>query len=267
MINEPHAARRPHPGNFVYLFAALLVFAVGAPVLEVSLPTLGGLFAEVSLSLTLVIALWSLRASRPVFVAGLVLIAVNVVATVVWLLAGRGVADVAAHLSGLAFLALAAAVALRAIFLPGPVDLNKVTGSLCVYLLIGIAWAELYQLLHAYDPSSFAGVEQQQGHALSWRFLYFSFVTLTTLGYGDVLPLTIYAQTLTAMETVIGQFYLAVLVAVLVSAYLSDTRGDTDAAATDETGNRTGVSPIPEGAALHMQPSATAGSPALGREP
>ena len=73
MINERDAARRPHPGNFVYLFAALLVFAVGAPVLEVSLPTLGGLFAEVSLSLTLVIALWSLRASRPVFVAGLVL--------------------------------------------------------------------------------------------------------------------------------------------------------------------------------------------------
>jgi hypothetical protein len=70
MINERHAARRRHRGNFVYLFAALLVFAVGAPVLEVSLPTVGGLFAEVSLSLTLVIALWSLRATRPVFVAG-----------------------------------------------------------------------------------------------------------------------------------------------------------------------------------------------------
>ena len=50
MINKRHAARRRHRGNFVYLFAALLVFAVGAPVLEVSLPTLGGLFAEVSLS-------------------------------------------------------------------------------------------------------------------------------------------------------------------------------------------------------------------------
>jgi hypothetical protein len=233
MINEQHAARPRHRGNFLYLFAALLMFAIVAPVLEVSLPTVGGLFAEVSLSLTLVIALWSLRASRPVFVAGILLIAVNVLATVVWLLAGQGVADVAAHLSGLAFLALAAAVALRAIFLPGPVDLNKVTGSLCVYLLIGVAWAELYQLLQGYDPSSFAGVEQQQGHALSWRFLYFSFVTLTTLGYGDVLPLTIYAQTLTVTETVIGQFYLAVLVAALVSAFLSDVRGGADAGAGD----------------------------------
>jgi hypothetical protein len=167
----------------------------------------------------------SLQTARPVFVTGLVLIAVNIIATAIWMLAGREGAGVLAHLSGVVFLVLAAVVAVRAIFLPGPVDLNRVTGSLCVYLLIGIAWAELYQLLHGYDPGSFAGIEQQQGHALSWRFLYFSFVTLTTLGYGDVLPLTIYAQTLTAMETVIGQFYLAVLVAALVSAYLSDVRG------------------------------------------
>ncbi len=233
MGTDARKAPRRDRGNFLYLFTALLVFTVVAPVMEVALPTLGGLFAEVSLSLTLVIALWSLRAARPVFVAGLLLIAVNILATAVWMLAGQAAAGVFAHLSGLCFLMLAAVVAVRAIFLPGPVDLNKVTGSLCVYLLIGIAWAELYQLLHAYDPGSFAGVAEQHGHALSWRFLYFSFVTLTTLGYGDVLPLTIYAQTLTATETVIGQFYLAVLVAVLVSAYLSDARGGTDAGAGD----------------------------------
>jgi hypothetical protein len=57
---------------------------------------------------------------------------------------------------------------------------------------------------------------------LSWRLLYFSFVTLTTLGYGDVLPLTLYAETLVTLEAVLGQFYLAVLVAGLISAYLSD---------------------------------------------
>jgi len=233
MGNDARKAPRQNRANFLYLFSALLIFTIVAPVMAVSFPTIGGLFAEVSLSLTLVIALWSLRATRPVFVAGLVLIAVNVLATVVWMLGDQEVGGIAAHMSGLVFLALAAVVAVRAIFLPGPVDLNKVMGSLCVYLLIGIAWAELYQLLHGYDPGSFAGIEQQEGHALSWRFLYFSFVTLTTLGYGDVLPLTIYAQTLTAMETVIGQFYLAVLVAALVSAYLSDVRGGADAGAGD----------------------------------
>lgn len=123
---------------------------------------------------------------------------------------------------------MTAAIAVHAIVQPGPVDRNKIIGALCVYLLIGIAWAELYHLLYAYDPGSFSGVDQQQGYALSWRFMYFSFVTLTTLGYGDVLPLTIYSQTLTVMETVIGQFYLAVLVAALVSAYLSEDRSGSD---------------------------------------
>ena len=233
MGNDARTPPSQHRANFLYLFSALLIFTIVAPVLAASFPTAGGLFAEVSLSLTLVIAFWSLQAARPVFVAALLLIAVNIVATAIWMLGGREMGGIAAHVSGLAFLVLIAVVAVRAIFQPGPVDLNKVTGSLCVYLLIGIAWAEAYQLLHAYDPGAFSGIEQQQGHALSWRLLYFSFVTLTTLGYGDVLPLTIYAQILTAMETVIGQFYLAVLVAALVSAYLNDARGGTDVGAGD----------------------------------
>ena len=163
MGNDARKAPRQNRANFLYLFSALLIFTIVAPVMAVSLPTIGGLFAEVSLSLTLVIALWSLRATRPVFVAGLVLIAVNIVATVVSMLGDQEVGGIAAHMSGLVFLVLAAVVAVRAIFLPGSVDLNKVTGSLCVYLLIGIAWAELYQLLHAYDPGSFAGVAAATG--------------------------------------------------------------------------------------------------------
>lgn len=224
--NSHEALKR---NNFLYLFIALLILTVIGPVMEVTFGVIGSLFAEVSLSLSLVIALWSLHSRRQVFVAGLSLIAVNILATATWMMSGNTGTGMIAHLSGLGFLALTGFVAVRAILQPGPVDLNKVTGALCVYLLIGIAWAELYHLLHGFDPGSFSGVEQQQGHALSWRFLYFSFVTLTTLGYGDVLPLTIYAQTLTVMETVIGQLYLAVLVAALVSAYLSDDRSSSNA--------------------------------------
>ena len=77
MGNERPITSPQNRANFLYLFVALLVFTIAAPVMDVSFPTVGGLFAEVSLSLTLVIALWSLRASRPVFVAGLVLIALG----------------------------------------------------------------------------------------------------------------------------------------------------------------------------------------------
>ena len=58
-------------------------------------------------------------------------------------------------------------------------------------------------------------------------------MTLTSLGYGDVLPLSLYAQSLTYMETVLGQFYLAVLVAALVSAYLSDCENTSETAVRD----------------------------------
>ena len=97
--------------------------------MEVSFGRIGGLFAEISLSLTLVIALWSLRATRRVFAIGLALIVVNVLATGIWMLAGHEVAGTAAHLSGLVFLVLAAAVAVRALFRPGPVDLNSASIS------------------------------------------------------------------------------------------------------------------------------------------
>jgi hypothetical protein len=92
-----------------------------------------------------VIALWSLRSSRRVFVAGLLLIVVNLLATVTWMLSGQVVAGTIAHLAGLAFLTVTGAMAVRVILRPGSVDQNKIIGALCVYLLLGIAWAELCQ--------------------------------------------------------------------------------------------------------------------------
>jgi hypothetical protein len=221
--------------NFFYLFGALVVLTVAAPVLEESLGDVGAFLAETSLSVTLVIALWSLQSSRPVFYSGLALVAVNILATAAWLLVNQETASIVSNVSGLAFLALTSIVAGRALFRPGPVDLNKILGALCVYVLIGVVWAILFQLLEGVQPGSFSGLEQQ-GHALSWRFLYFSFVTLTTLGYGDVLPLTLYAQSLTYLETVLGQFYLAVLVAALVSAYLADRERPSETEARERIG-------------------------------
>lgn len=213
--------------NFLYLFVALMVLTVVAPVLEESLGSSGAFFAEASVSVTLVIALWSLKSSRRVFLLGLGLVVVNLVATAAWLLLGRDSGGIVSNASGLVFLVLTTVVAGRELFRSGPVDLNKVVGALCVYVLIGVIWAILFQLLEEFQPGSFSGLEQQ-GHALSWRFLYFSFVTLTTLGYGDVLPLTLYAQSLTYMETVLGQFYLAVLVAALIGAYLNDRSSESE---------------------------------------
>jgi hypothetical protein len=89
--------------------------------------------------------------------------------------------------------------------------------------MLGVIWALTYSLLEAVIPGSFTGLVDQAANA-KWNpdWVYFSFVTLTTLGYGDILPVTFSARALAYFEAIVGQFYLAVLVAGLVGAYLSE---------------------------------------------
>jgi len=208
--------------NFFYLFGALLLLSVLGPVLAASLDGLGVLVHDLSLSVALVVALWSLHSSRRTLTVGIVLVGVNIVATATGLWLANRVAGVIADLSGLLFLVLCAVTATRQVFRRERVDANKIVGALCIYVLIAVIWAVAFHLLESFSPGSFSGLESHQGAALYWRLLYFSFVTVTTLGYGDVLPLTIYAESLTYMEAVLGQFYVAVIVAVLIGSYLSD---------------------------------------------
>lgn len=84
------------------------------------------------------------------------------------------------------------------------------------YMLIGILWAWLYSIIETAYPESFsiAGAKMDR-----FGFLYFSFVTLTTTGYGDVLPLSIQARSLAILEQITGQLFIAITVARLVSLY------------------------------------------------
>ena len=126
----------------------------------------------------------------------------------------------------LIFLATATAVAMKQIALDSKVSTNRIIGAICVYLMLGVIWALMYSLLEAAVPGSFGGiVERSITGAWDPDWVYFSFVTLTTLGYGDILPLTISARSLAYFEAIVGQFYLAILVAGLVGAYLSETQG------------------------------------------
>ena len=127
-----------------------------------------------------------------------------------------------ARLSGMVFLVLSSVAAFREVFRRDRVDFHKILGALCIYLPIGALWAMSFLFLEDFLPGSFSGLEGHEGHARAWRLLYFSFVTLTTLGFGDVLPLSVYSETLVFMEAVPGQFSLAVLVAGLIGAYLND---------------------------------------------
>lgn len=104
-----------------------------------------------------------------------------------------------------------------------------VYGATCVYMLLGIAWAIAFALTDYFIPSAFQGLETgpfQQGYldVFTFRFenlLYYSFVTLTTLGYGDIIPLFPGEKFLSIIEAIMGQLFIATVIARLLGLYLS----------------------------------------------
>ncbi len=95
------------------------------------------------------------------------------------------------------------------------VQAHRIAGAVTIYLLIGLIWARLYQLLDLLNPGSFRFPEGEGLHAAG--LTYFSFVTLSTLGYGDITPINIIARDLTVLEAVMGQLYLVIIISWLVS--------------------------------------------------
>ena len=106
-------------------------------------------------------------------------------------------------------------------------SLDSIFGAICGYLLLGMAWGVLYSLLDTGWPGSFdvgsrLAEQVPADHSRIPLFTYYSFITLTTVGYGDVTPVSAPARTCAWLEALTGQFYLAVLVAGLVGAMLSN---------------------------------------------
>lgn len=105
---------------------------------------------------------------------------------------------------------------------------DKLFGALSVYLLFGHGWALLFMILETLEPGSFAGLAQPgAAEGMGSEIIYYSFVTLTTLGYGEITPVSISARNLAAMEAVTGVLYTATLVARLVGLYRGESEGDS----------------------------------------
>jgi voltage-gated potassium channel len=101
---------------------------------------------------------------------------------------------------------------------------DRIIGAICVYVLIGLAWAKMYEALDGIAPGSFRfPADTAWATPGLLRYSYFSFVTLATLGYGDVSPVTVMAGTLAWLEAITGQLYVAITVARLVALSIADS--------------------------------------------
>jgi hypothetical protein len=101
------------------------------------------------------------------------------------------------------------------------VTIDLIMAAASAYILLGLAWAYAYYLLEIFHPNSFKGAENMGDDI--WNFYYYSFVTLTTMGYGDILAITKSARALSILEAITGQLYLAIMISRLVGLHASQS--------------------------------------------
>ncbi len=110
------------------------------------------------------------------------------------------------------------------VFGPGNVTVHRIFGAVAIYLNVAAAFALAYRVVDAFGPQSFSGpVGTASAHTLA-DLVYFSFVTLTTTGFGDIVPIDPFARSLSNLESVIGQLYPATLLARLISLEIEHRR-------------------------------------------
>jgi hypothetical protein len=115
-------------------------------------------------------------------------------------------------------------VVARAVFSPGRVTYHRIIGAILVYLSVALTFVALYSIVGLLVPNAFSGMSFEDSPALASKVIYFSFVTLTSTGYGDVFPVHPVARSLCNLETIIGQLYPATLLARLVSLEIEGRR-------------------------------------------
>lgn len=219
--------------RFIILLGFLALFLLSIPVVHHRRMTQGGqtlqdVLDSLLYAMMMAAAIYSVDKTRILFRLAIVLVALGVAAKGAYLAAPADWSLVAYHLLHILFLALVIYSITGYLFTSRQVDFNMISASLCCYLLLGVLWANLYSLVAWMIPGSF-DVARVIGSAESMHFgsghttnpVYYSFVTLTTLGYGDIAPAKPAAQMLSVMEALTGQLYLVVIVARMVGLHIA----------------------------------------------
>ncbi len=208
--------------NFFFLLPALLILLIILPVITDIYGTRNWLIGHLAFSTTLIFSILSLKESKKWFLSGIAFVLCGVVFSSLALLKDSQLYLCLSLFADFLFLLLVISIALQQVVFSDKVNLHNLAGAVCVYLLLGIIWSFAYYFINIVMPGSFKGNLAIDTHMQLHDFVYYSFVTLTTLGYGDIVPLSATARSLVYMEAIFGQFYIAVLVAGLVSIHITN---------------------------------------------
>lgn len=211
--------------HFPFLISLAVLFLLYPVMVELDIVRL----FRLAFALVLVSAVYTLGGTRRHLITALALgVPAMLAQLVVYTFPGR-LTLVVGTIFGLAFLGYTTVVILGSVLRPGRVTGDKIAGAIAVYLLLGLLWALLYGVIAAAQPGAFRAPEDLRlGEALGtgaeYAFIYYSFVTLTTLGYGEISPALPLSRSFAWMEAVTGQLFLAILIARLVALHIAQGR-------------------------------------------
>ena len=209
--------------NLVYLTVALLVLLFLIALAEQTATAWGREVMQLGFFMVLSVAVWTVRENRGLFRSGLGVLGTLVLLTVAssWLShSGLRLAQLAMLAS--LFCGITSLAFKQVLFTSGPINRNRLLGAVSIYLLLGLIWAIVYVAILEVDPGAFNGDVTGSWLESIPEFVYFSFVSLTTLGYGDISPAMPIARFVVYLEAIVGQLYLAIMVAGLVGISISD---------------------------------------------
>jgi len=221
-----HLRKISHHDNFIYLTFALILLLLSTAIAQQFFEPSAQRFVQSTTVVTLLVAVWGVKKDNFLLAKAFIFPVVIILTSFAgYYLDIFGLEFGHLILMLLFFISTAYQTAKQVLF-SGEIDSNKLLGAICLYMLLGLIWALLYTLSQLYFGHAFFGMTESTHWYLAFPdFVYFSFVTLTTLGFGDIVPSLPITRFLVYFQAIVGQFYLAILVASLVGSHLSKVNG------------------------------------------
>ncbi len=207
--------------RFLFLLISILLLLLISPLLKGLVHI--KILLDIFFSMVFIFAVDAIRQDRKHLIIAIVLALPMLL--VIW--AGHFVEmyvlSITGNFFGITFFVYMIITILTHIFQQDRINREVIFAAVVVYLLMGVLWAFVYGAVEQIQPNSFSGIADAIGDK-RFVFLYYSFVTLTTLGYGDISPITSVASSMAILEAIIGQLYLVVQIAWLVGLRVSQQR-------------------------------------------
>ena len=206
-------------GRFGFLLVSILFMCLLRPFVEgyIGLQALLALF----MSAIVLSVIYAVSEQKRVFVIGLAIAIPTLIIKWSTFFVNISAVHLAADVIGVVFTAYATIIILSYVFIEKKISADVIFAAVSGYFLIGLMWAFVFSALEFLMPGSFQG-PQVEASRLSHAY-YYSFTTLTTLGYGDITPVSAPARSFSFLEAIMGQLYIAILIAGLVGNYIAQS--------------------------------------------